>query len=583
MTTSSERTPLLRADSAASHWANDSSFTRYAAGTAVSAPAVGASDPSHDHHGPEGRKSGDEKISRSTLAVVLTGLWLSNFTFAVQTSAVPTLAPRISTSFEHSELASYLGSIFPLFSTAFTPVYGVLLDTVGRKWAMGVAGFLFGLGTLGCGLSPSMGYIIAARAIAGAGGAGLLTVSSVITTDLTSLRDRGYYQGLMMIVFGLGASLGGPVAGWIADRFSWQWAFHAQLPFLLASVLIICIYLPTPEEQTARPTFRKTLFDFDTIGTLILLGSISSLLLGFSNHTAGLYPWSDPRVWGLLTGSGISLIIFIAYEGSLAKNPIVPLHLFKGQTLPCLFLSNFTLSIAAQTFLFHIPVFFTLVLKTSSATAGAHLLPNSIGLAIGSILAGQIIRQTGKYTKLSAIGLAMPILGIYSATKWSNSTPEWAYWAAIFPSGLGYSIFLCCGLVALIATVDPVLMPKATSLLYTFRSLGTTVGIALSSSLQQAVYVKDLRNVLPDTADKESIIGNILHSHSVIDALPPLLRAQVEGCLKHSLSITFLAGSIAAFVCLLTSLPIREKTLDNREEKVKTPDYGSAAREAEVV
>jgi hypothetical protein len=92
------------------------------------------------------------------------------------------------------------------------------------------------------------------------------------------------------------------------------------------------------------------------------------------------------------------------------------------------------------------PIFFTSVLETTSAVAGAHLLPNSIGLALGSLLAGQSIKKTGKYTTLSAIGLAMPILGIYSASKWSEKTPEWAYWAAVFPAGLGYSIFLCCGL-----------------------------------------------------------------------------------------------------------------------------------------
>lgn len=105
-----------------------------------------------------------------------------------------------------------------------------------------------GVGTIACSLAPSMGWLIAARAVAGAGGAGLLTVSSVITTDLTSLRSRGHYQGtctlrlkqnrrqayqqpagLMMIVFGAGASLGGPVSGWIADVTNWRWSFVFQV------------------------------------------------------------------------------------------------------------------------------------------------------------------------------------------------------------------------------------------------------------------------------------------------------------------------------------------------------------------
>ena len=102
----------------------------------------------------------------------------------------------------------------------------------------------------------------------------------------------------------------------------------------------------------------------------------------------------------------------------------------------------------AETFTGDSPVYFTSVLDSSSATAGAHLLPNSIGLAVGSILAGQIIKQTGKYTTLSAIGLAMPILAIFSAKNWTEQTSELQYWLAIFPAGLGYSIFLCCGLGA---------------------------------------------------------------------------------------------------------------------------------------
>ncbi|KAG7531600.1 hypothetical protein FFLO_04259 [Filobasidium floriforme] len=570
MTGDGERTPLLRQASSRSYRADDAVFAGYAAEAAVGAIADGAADPSRED---ERNEEESRKIDRRTLAIVLIGLWASNFTFAVQSSAVPTLAPRISASFAHSELASYLGSIFPLFSTAFTPVYGVLLDTIGRRGAMVTAAVLYGLGTLACGLSPTMGLLISARALAGAGGAGLLTVSAVITTDLVSLRERGFYQVPLMIVFGLGASVGGPVSGWIADRFSWPWAFYVQLPFLLLSISVICVYLPVSTTSRSQSGLWKALRDFDSAGTLMLLGSISSLLLAFSNHTAFLYPWSDHRVWGLLLSFGILLCLFIAFEGWFAKRPIVPLSLFTGQTLPCIFASNFTLSVAAQTFVRKSPVYFTSVLDSTSATAGAHLLPNSIGLAIGSILAGHIIKKTGKYTRLSALGLAMPILSIYSASKWTRDTPEWAYWAAVFPAGLGYSIFLCAGLVAMIAAVDPAVMPQATSLLYTFRSLGTTVGIALSSSLQQAVFVNRLSAIFAPLhpQEREKIINSILHAKSAIYSLPPRLQAEVEQALANSISWTFVSGCIAAVLCLASSLPIRERNLDEKHLNPSKP------------
>jgi MFS family permease len=79
----------------------------------------------------------------------------------------------------------------------------------------------FGIGTVFCGLAPSMQSLIAARAIAGVGGGGLASVSSIIFSDLVSLQYRGLFQGYANIAFGLGAGLGGPVGGWIADTFGW--------------------------------------------------------------------------------------------------------------------------------------------------------------------------------------------------------------------------------------------------------------------------------------------------------------------------------------------------------------------------
>lgn len=123
------------------------------------------------------------------------GIWSSNFAFALQSTAIPTLAPTIASSFNHAELASYLGSVFTLANTAGIPVYGVLIDALGRRFAMLTACAFYGVGSAACALAPSMWWLVAARGMSGLGGGGLLTVSAVICTDLVELKERGFYQG----------------------------------------------------------------------------------------------------------------------------------------------------------------------------------------------------------------------------------------------------------------------------------------------------------------------------------------------------------------------------------------------------
>lgn len=156
-----------------------------------------------------------------------------------------------------------------------------------------------------------------------------------------------------MLVFGAGASVGGPASGWIADTIGWSWAFHAQLPFLILSMLVVSLSLPpipTSPNKTQPTTLRRAFAKFDTLGILSLLSSVTCLLLGFSNHTAFLLPWSHPSVWGLLVASAASLACFLFIEARVAIEPVMPLTLFGSRQLASIYASNFMLSVAAQAF-----------------------------------------------------------------------------------------------------------------------------------------------------------------------------------------------------------------------------------------
>ena len=191
----------------------------------------------------------------------------------------------------------------------------------------------------------------------------MLTVSSVITTDLVPLRDRGYYQGMygihngrcdlipgiMMTIFGLGSMAGGPLSGLIADSIGWQYAFWIQVPIAALCIVIVAAFLPQAPIGPTHPSLRAGLAALDWTGTVLLVGGVTTLILGFSFHTSFILPWSSPVVWGNLLASVVALGAFYVVEKRV-KNPLVPLSLLKSKHRLAIFGSGFFLSIGNQAF-----------------------------------------------------------------------------------------------------------------------------------------------------------------------------------------------------------------------------------------
>jgi hypothetical protein len=123
-------------------------------------------------------------ITQRDFVLILTGLWSATFLGSLDGTIVATLLTDIGTSFEKSNMASWLGTSYLLSVCCFTPIYGRLCDIIGRRGAMMTALTFFGIGTIGCGIAPSMETLILARAIAGAGGGAMMSVGSIIVTDL---------------------------------------------------------------------------------------------------------------------------------------------------------------------------------------------------------------------------------------------------------------------------------------------------------------------------------------------------------------------------------------------------------------
>ncbi|KAJ3790531.1 major facilitator superfamily domain-containing protein [Lentinula aff. detonsa] len=525
-------------------------------------------------------------FSRLDTCWILAGLWSAVFLGALDGTVVATLLSPIGSHFNRLNQSSYIGTSYLLSVCCFTPLYGRLSDILGRKGAMLLALTLFGSGTIFCALAPTMESLIAARAVAGMGGGGVMTVSSIVVTDLIPLKQRGLYQGMANILFGLGAGIGGPVGGWINDAFGWQAAFLFQAPILLFSFVLVSlkvnIQLPSDvQNQSLKDKLRR----IDFLGSLTLVGTVGCLLLGFSLKTTEEMAWSHPLIWGLFILSAIFAALFVAVEKFVSPYPVMPLRLITQRTPLAVSMSNLLGSMAAFSTLYNIPLYFTAVRLYSSANAGLHLLPHSVAISSGSVFAGwqveslhklylahildtRMMRRTGKLYRLTLCSGLMCIAASVSIVFWNEHTSPFHLWIDIVPQGFGMASLITTTLIAMIAGVLKEDMAVATGITYLFRTTGQVLGVSISGAIFQAALLQKLRLRIQGPGSAEVCrfshfynVDTCRHSTNIISTLDPFQKAAAIKSYTDALQIVFICQAVWNFLAFLWCIPIQENVL----------------------
>jgi len=504
---------------------------------------------------------GSKRVSTRDLVWILCGLWTPVFLGSLDGTIVATLLSPIGSYFNKANQSSYLGTSYLLSVAACTPLYGRLSDIMGRKGAMLMGLTLFSAGTLFCGLAPSMESLIAARAIAGMGGGGIMTVSSIAVTDLVPLKERGLYQGLANIVFGLGSGLGGPLGGWINDTLGWRWAFLIQIPLMVIAFFIISwkVNIPLPpgvRESSLREKMRR----IDYLGALSLVAFVGCFLLPLALKNTEELPWNHPLIWGLFAASAVALIGFVLAESKWSEYPVLPLRLIRQRTPLSVALTNFFGSVVSFSMLYNIPMYFVAVRLTSATQSGLHLLPNSVALSLGSIFAGTVMRTTGKYWYLIVSSGVLLVGSSVLVSFWNDNTDTFQLWFDIVPTGFGFCSILTGTLIAMVASVDRADMAVATGITYLFRTVGQVLGVSLSGTIIQGVLVRELRGRITGP-NSEELINKIRHSTDVIRTLDPKTQHDAVESYKAALFMAFISQVVFGALCLLSSLFIKEYPL----------------------
>jgi EmrB/QacA subfamily drug resistance transporter len=443
------------------------------------AAAASGSAAAYSEHGWRPAIEVSHRARMEILGAVLMALLLG----ALDQTIVGTALPTIVTDLHGNDLYTWVVTIYLLTSTISVPFYGKLSDIYGRKPMLIIGITIFLIGSALSGLSQTMEQLILFRGIQGLGAGALFPVSLAVIGDLFSPQERGKYQGLFGAVFGVSALVGPALGGFITDTWSWHWIFYVNIPVGLVSLYLIGRLLPTVKREGVTRTF-------DLLGASVFIVAVVPFLVGLTNKQSG--EWTDPTVGGFIVFGLLAFLVFLVIEWR-AKEPIVPLDLWKDRTYAGSIVATFFAAFGFFAATVFLPRFYQVVLGESATMSGYELFPLLIGVIASSIISGQIISRTGKYKVLILVSVGLLIIGSYLFTNMTSTTDRWAIRAWMFILGVGVGPTLAAFTIVVQNAVPFSKLGVATSNLTFFRQIGGVVGLSIGG----AIFGTILRDQIP--------------------------------------------------------------------------------------
>lgn len=457
-------------------------------------------------------------------------------------------------------ILSWLATGYLIANSACQPLSGKLTDIFSRRWGLVFSNVFFGVGTLICGLANSAEAVIAGRVIAGVGGGGLTCITTFVTSDLIPLRQRGVWQGVGNLVFGMGMGLGGVFGGLCSDNLGWRWAFLIQVPFIVVSAILVWFLVDIPVNPSTKPPLRR----IDFLGAFTLVVSLVLLLIGL-NTGGNQLPWSDPRVIASLVLALVTLGAFLYVESNpkIVPEPIIPVSLVvRTRTVLAACLCNWFATMASYLFLYYIPLYLEATLSMSPTAAGLRVIPIAAATSAGSLGSGFIMKATGRYYLLMIATMLVFIAGSALLSTLQIATPAWATFVYGLPLGWGYGGMLTITLVAMISAVEHKYQAVITAASYAFRSTGGTIGITVAGAVYQNVLTSELRERYGGMPDSEHVIRRIRDSLDGVNHLPEGWSVEVvKGVYMDALRGAFVTGLGLTVLATICGALMREHTL----------------------
>ncbi|RMI32567.1 MDR family MFS transporter [Nocardia stercoris] len=453
------------------------------------------------------------QVSRARANVVFVTIVLGMLMAALDQTIVSTALPTIVADLGGSGRMSWVVTSYLLAEAVATALAGKFGDLFGRKVVFQISGLVFITGSAVAGISNGMAMLVAARAVQGVGAGGLMVTAMALIADVIPLRDRGRYQGAMGAVFGVTTVIGPTLGGLFTDHASWRWCFYVNVPIAILMVFVAQRTIPRIR-AAAKPVV-------DYAGIAVIAAGVSCLILAleWGGHQ---YAWGSPVIIGLFVAAVILIAVFVFVE-SRAREPMLPLRLFRRNVFTVCSILSFIVGFAMLGAMTYLPTYLQFVDGVSATQSGFRTLPLVAGLMFTSILSGQIVGRTGRYKIFPILGTAVMAVALWLMSTMGRDTGtlrESLYMAVM---GLGIGLAMQVLTIAVQNTVPYSDLGTATSGVTFFRTLGSTFGTAIFGTLFANRIGPNLRDALakvPEVPPAVAQSPQLLRKLPLAQALP---------------------------------------------------------------
>ncbi|KAJ3411470.1 hypothetical protein HDV05_002159 [Chytridiales sp. JEL 0842] len=521
--------------------------------------------------------------SLATLVPLFVGLVAAHFLAALDATIVATALTQIGVELNAISQVSWIATSYVLTFNAFQPLVGKFSQIFGHRVMTLLGVLIFAIGSAGCGAAPTFTVLVIFRAIQGIGGAAILAMTIITISDMFPIEKRAKYLTVLWINFGISTIVGPLIGGAFVDKVSWRWSFYINVPVAVVAFPLVYFFLKMPFKPVP---FREQIRRIDFLGTFLLIISVICILIPTSLGGIEL-PWNSPLIITCFVLAAIFISAFIYSQLKLAKEPIIPPHLFLIRNVVLIFIANFFQGSCFFVFVFYGPTYFQILKGYSATESGLQLLPLLLGLVVFSIVGTILLPVVKAYQPYLVVGNLMITGGCIWFSFLNESSPRAFEIVALLVVGIGLGLSIQMAILTAQASCTQKDTGVVSALAGFFQSIGGGIGLAILSALFNQAIKEGFEN-LPEnvlksleTLQNQAAAANGTSSHSgsslgpdQLHKLPAELMGPLIGVYLVGLQRIFRYAAPFGGVAFLASCFLRKTRILSAEEMAKnTPAH----------